>query len=277
MWGERGLGDGKLLKPRAIAIDQKNRLYVVDWSARIQVFDRDGNYLGPTWTTPDYTNGRPSGLSIDPDGNLIVSDSHYSCLRIYSPKGKLLRTIHPETKSTEDQTGYICDAIQDEDGYLYVAEFGDIQRITKLDRDGSIVQSWGDSGNAPGHFARIRAMVFGPDDNLYVADAANHRIQVFSKEGELIRYWGSSGNEPGQLSYPYDLDFTTGENPVLYVLEFGNNRVQKFTPEGKSLGIWGGAGREPGKLFSPWGLAVDRYGSVHVLDSENHRVQRIRF
>jgi len=53
--------------------------------------------------------------------------------------------------------------------------------------------------------------------------------------------------------------------------------VQKFTAGGEPLGTWGGPGREPGRLHCPWGLAVDRQGRVHVLDTENHRVQRFRF
>src|SRR5579859_4349272 len=84
VWGRQGVGDGELEKPRAAAIDAQDRIYLVDFTARIQVFNRDGRYLGPTWTTPDYRNGRPSGLSIDRDGNLLVSDSHYHCLRVYS-------------------------------------------------------------------------------------------------------------------------------------------------------------------------------------------------
>src|SRR5438045_1721650 len=91
VWGRRGVQDGELVKPRAVAIDAQDRLYIVDWTARLQVFDRDGKHLGATWTTPDYRNGRPSGLSIDRDGNLLVSDSHYHRLRVYSPAGKLLR------------------------------------------------------------------------------------------------------------------------------------------------------------------------------------------
>jgi hypothetical protein len=53
--------------------------------------------------------------------------------------------------------------------------------------------------------------------------------------------------------------------------------VQKFTADGKSLGVWGGPGREPGQLHDPWALAVDSKGRVHIVDTENHRVQRIRF
>ena len=136
---------------------------------------------------------------------------------------------------------------------------------------------WGEPGSAPGQFARIRAMTFGPEGHIYLVDACNHRIQVFSKDGKLVRYWGSPGNEPGQLSYPYDLAFSRDPEPHLYVVEYGNHRVQKFTAAGKTLGTWGGPGREPGRLSNPWALVVDSKGSVHVLDSDNHRVQRIDF
>jgi DNA-binding beta-propeller fold protein YncE len=277
VWGKRGVVDGDLVKPRAIAIDAQDHLYLVDYTARIQVYDRDGNYLGPTWTTPDYRNGRPSGLSIDRDGNLLVSDSHYHCLRIYSPDGKQLRVIGGQAGSGPGQFGYISDAVQDEDGFFYVAEFGDNNRISKLDAGGHFVQCWGAAGEEPGQFARARALALGPDGLLYVADACNHRIQVFARDGKLVRVWGTAGTEPGQLAYPYDLAFSKGKTPYLYVVEYGNARVQKFTPEGQSLGVWGGPGREPGKLANPWALAVDSRGRVHVVDSENDRVQRIDF
>src|SRR5436309_10869032 len=88
VWGRRGVQPGDMVRPRAIAIDKDDRLYLVDFTARIQVFDRDGQYLDIGWTTPDYRAGRPSGLSIDQKGNLLVSDSHYHCIRVYSPQGK---------------------------------------------------------------------------------------------------------------------------------------------------------------------------------------------
>jgi DNA-binding beta-propeller fold protein YncE len=277
VWGKRGVQPGDFVRPRAIAYDPgRDRLYIVDFTARIQEYDLDGHYLDRTWTTPDYRNGRPSGLSIDPDGNLLVSDSHYHCLRVYSPDGVELRPpIGGEAGTGPGQLGYVSAALQDADRNFYVGEFGENQRITKLDRDGHFIKSWGSPGNEPGQFARIRAMKLGPDGNLYVADACNHRIQVFTRDGELVRCWGSPGSEPGQLSYPYDLAF--GPRGELYVVENGNCRVQKFTAEGESLGCWGLCGREPGQFASPWALAVDKRGRIHVVDTENHRVQRIRF
>src|SRR5438132_681445 len=184
VWGSRGIQDGEFVRPRAVAIDSHDRLYIVDYTARIQIFDRDGNYLGPTWTTPDYRDGRPSGLSIDRDNNLIVSDSHYHCFRIwrFTDDGfEELKKIGGEGGTGPGQLGYVSDVVQDQEGFYYVAELGQ------------------------------------------------------------------------------------------------NHRVQKFTADGRSLGCWGGPGREPGQLHNPWALAVDSKGRVHVLDTENHRVQRIKF
>ena len=247
----------------------------MDFTARIQVYDRDGVYLGPTWTTPDYRQGRPSGLGIDRDGNLLVCDSHYHCVRIYSPEGKELRRLGGTPGPAPGQFGYVSDVVQDADGCYFLSEFGANDRITKLDPEGKYLLSWGRMGSEPGEFQRVRALALGPDGNLYVADACNHRIQVFDRMGKLVRHWGETGLEPGKLSYPYDLAFNAAGD--LYVVEYGNHRVQKFTAEGKSLGCWGMAGGEPGCFHCPWGLAIDSKGCVHVVDTENHRVQRLKF
>lgn len=276
VWGKHGIMPGEIVRPRAIAMDANDRLYLVDWTARIQAFDRDGNHQGVTWTTPNFARGRPSGLSVDFEGNLVVSDSHYCCVRIYSPEGKLLRTVGGDEGAKPGQFGYVSDALRDEAGNFYISEFGENHRITKLKADGSFVKCWGAPGSEPGQFARIRAMAWGPDALLYVADSCNHRIQVFDRDGELKRIWGNAGKEPGRLSYPYDLAFSP-KGEFVYVVEFGNQRVQKFTPVGESKGVWGEPGREPGKLAGPWALAVDSRGSVHVVDSGNDRVQRLDF
>jgi hypothetical protein len=82
VWGKRGQMPGDVVRPRAVAIDGQDRLFLVDFTARVQAYDLDGNFLGASWTPPDYRNGRPSGLGIDRDGNLIVCDSHYHTVRI---------------------------------------------------------------------------------------------------------------------------------------------------------------------------------------------------
>ncbi|MEM6471027.1 MAG: hypothetical protein AAF802_15820, partial [Planctomycetota bacterium] len=63
LWGRRGQSEGRFLKPRAIAIDRNDLLYIVDTTGRIQVFDADGEWLR-AWKTPQTANGRPTGMAI---------------------------------------------------------------------------------------------------------------------------------------------------------------------------------------------------------------------
>lgn len=274
VWGSLGRSEGRLQKPRAMAIDAKDQLYIVDMTARIQVFDADGNYLR-AWQTPAHANGRPTGLGIDRDGNICVADTHYFRVLIYSPQGELLRTIGGTHGTGPGQFGFVTDVAQDSQGNYYVSEFGEYDRVQKFTRDGKFLLEWGGHGSEPGKFMRPQCLVMDEQDRLWVCDACNHRIQVFNTSGELVQKWGTAGGEPGQLYYPYGL--VLGDDNELYVIEYGNHRVQKFTRDGQSLGCWGTHGREPGQMHNPWALARDSQGRLHLLDSNNHRVQRIRF
>lgn len=273
VWGRQGLADGRFQKPRAMTIDSEDRLYIVDMSARIQVFTPDGQFLRG-WQTPEHVRGRPTGLSIARDGRVLVADTHYYRVLIYSADGKLLKTMGGTRGPGPGEFGLVTDIVDDAEGNLYVAEYGQFDRIQKFNRDGKFLQQWGGHGSKPGQFVRPQKLAFDAEQHLWVTDACNHRIQVFDTSGKLLRCWGQQGGGLGQLKYPYDLALD-GQGHV-YVCEFGNHRVQKFTLDGKSLGAWGHSGRKSGELFNPWALAYDSRGRLHVLDTGNHRVQRIR-
>lgn len=279
VWGTFGTGRGQFRKPRAVAIDPEDRLYIVDTTARIQVFDRDGRYLRG-WSTPESAYGNPSGLGWDREGNLLVADTHYSRVLVYRRTGHLLedRTLGGSTGAAPGQFHFVTDAVQDSAGNYYVAEYGNIDRIQKLSPEGHFLCQWGTNGDAPGQFNRPNSLALDASGHLWVADASNHRIQVFDTSEEpprLVLVWGAEGSGPGQLRYPYDV--WPAEDGIVYVAEFGNHRIQKFTREGEPLAVAGGPGREPGQFYQPWGLAVDSEGAIHVMDTYNHRVQRIRF
>ena len=278
VWGRRGISEGRLQKPRAMAVDDQDQLYVVDMTGRIQVFTADGEYLRG-WRTPAVDNGKPSGLTIDRDGNLLVADTHYFQVLVYSPLGELLenRTIGGTCGHGPGEFNFVTDAVQDSAGNYYVGEYGEYDRIQKFGPDGRFLLQWGSHGSEPGQFVRPNNLAVDDQDRVWVADSCNHRIQVFDTSGneaKLVKIWGEHGTQPGQLSYPYDL--VLDGNGHLYVCEFGNHRVQKFTLDGESLGCWGVSGRRQGELSQPWALALDSRGQLHILDTYNHRVQTIR-
>ncbi len=273
VWGRRGISDGRLQKPRAMAIDRSDRIYIVDMTARIQVFTPQGDFLHK-WQTPDHQFGKPTGLSIGNDGNVIVANTHYYEVLIYTPDGQLLKRMGGVKGQQPGEFGLVTHAVQDSHNNYYVAEYGEFDRIQKFSPDGKFILQWGGHGSEPGQFIRPQKMAVDKEDHIWVADACNHRIQVFDSQGKLLKIWGKEGSQPGELYYPYDL-ILAGDGTI-YVCEFGNHRVQRFTRDGRSLGCWGSEGRGEGQLFNPWALVRDSQGLIYVLDTNNHRVQVVR-
>jgi sugar lactone lactonase YvrE len=260
-----------------MAIDEQDQLYIVDMTARIQVFTPEGEYLR-SWKTPESTNGRPTGMSIDRDGNLCVADTHYFRMLVYTPEGRWLedRTIGGQSGSEPGQFNFVTDIAQDSQGNYYIAEYGEYDRVQKFTRDGRFIMQWGRHGVELGEFIRPQSIVVDHQDHVWVADACNHRIQVFEvtgTEARLVKTWGRQGSALGELNYPYGLQLD-GQGHV-YLCEFGNHRVQKFTLDGELVGWWGHNGRRDGELCQPWTAQLDSRGRLHVLDSYNHRVQTI--
>ena len=278
VWGRRGSSDGRLQKPRAMTIDRDDQLYIADMTGRIQVFTADGQFLRG-WHTPQSDNGKPCGLSFDLRGNLLVADTHYYRVLVYTPEGRLLedQTIGGICGSRPGEFSFVTDCVQDSRGNFYVSEYGESDRVQKFSPDRKFLLQWGSHGTEPGQFSRPQSLAIDQQDLVWVTDARNHRIQVFDASGtaaKLVKIWGQHGSQPGQLSYPYGLVLDgTGQ---VYVAEFGNHRVQKFTRDGESLGVWGTNGRRSGELYQPWALVMDSQGRIHILDTYNHRVQRIR-
>jgi DNA-binding beta-propeller fold protein YncE len=270
VWGRRGISEGRLLKPRAITIDDQDQLYIVDTTGRIQVFDADGNLLR-YWQTPQTENGRPTGLAIQaPHGDgenrrprLLVADTHY-----YEQIGGTAGFL-------PGQFAFVTDAVCDDQGCYYIGEYNASDRIQKFDPDGNFLTQWGGNGNEPGKFVRPQSLhVQG--DMLWVVDSCNHRIQRFDirpETPELIDVWGGPGTKPGEFFYPYDLAIAS--DGTILIVEYKNNRIQRLDRDGTWIASWGGPGFDPGQLNQPWGIAVDSQDRVHVLDSNNHRVQRL--
>ena len=70
-FGRLGSGDGELKGPHVLAFDSQGRLFVADRSnSRVAIFDQDGKFIA-AWKQ----FGRPSGIFIDKNDMLYVSDS----------------------------------------------------------------------------------------------------------------------------------------------------------------------------------------------------------
>ncbi len=275
VWFETGVGPGQTVYPRGITYSKRDDcFFLVDRMARIQRIDHNGKPIGE-WRMPNWERGKPTGLSVGPDGNVYIADTHYARVAVYTPEGKFLKDWGTFGREP-GQFIYPTDVAFDKAGNIYVSEYGDNDRIQVFDpNDHKVLRIIGKFGQGDGEFARPQSMVID-DEILYVTDSCNHRISVFKIDGTFIRHIGCIGTGLGQFRFPYGLDEDQGGH--LVVAEFGNNRVQLIDKKtGKGLATWGAAGREVGQLAYPWAAAVDRSGRIVTVDSGNNRLQVFRF
>ena len=272
IFGDRGLGPGQFVYPRALATAPDGCVFVVDKSARIQRFGPEGEFE-TGWQMPEWEAGKPTGLTVDDRGRVLVADTHYHRVLIFDRDGHELARFGSLGEAC-GQFMYPTAVAVAHEGWLYVSEYGGNDRITRFTPDFEPIESFGGQDAGESALLRPQAMTFDAQGTLWVADACHHRICRFSRTGELLGSFGRPGRGPGQLQYPYDL--AIADDGTLLVCEYGNNRVQRFDLGGCSLGLWGEPGRKPGQLAYPWGVARGANGWLYVLDSGNNRVQILK-
>ena len=270
--GRRGTGVGEFNKPRSLAVDREDNLYIVDLTGRVQKFSPEGKYL-LAWQMPQTDKGKPKGMCRDGEGNIVVVEPHYSRVNHHAPDGKLVKQWG--THGTNDgQLAFPRAVATDRGGNIFVSEYGLRERVQLFaSSNATFLQTTGHDGTANGEFNRPEGLDVDGQGRLFVADSCNHRIQVFSGEGKWLASYGSAGSGKGQLSYPYDVRVDGAG--FQFVCEFGNSRIQVFDREHQPVEVIGRAGSAPGEFSNPWSIALDSHGNLYVADAQNHRVQKL--
>lgn len=133
-------------------------------------------------------------------------------------------------------------------------------------------------GNGASQFGLPMGAFVDPKGNVYIADAVNHRIQLW-KPGDLVGTTVVGGKGEGsandQLNYPTGVFVDVAGN--IYVADQNNHRIQYFA-KGATIGttVAGGlgAGNSTYQLNFPASVFVDSYGNIYIADAGNHRVQK---
>jgi ABC-type Fe3+ transport system permease subunit/DNA-binding beta-propeller fold protein YncE len=271
-WGHRGNGVGEFNKPRALACDAQDNVYIVDMTGRVQKFAPNGQYL-LSWQMPQTDKGKPKGMDLDRDGNVIVVEPHYNRINHHGTDGKLVYQWGPQG-TNEGQLIFPRSVAVNSKGELYISEYGMVERVQRFSPRGTnfLGVIGKGAGEGPGEFRRAEGVGVDAQDRVFVADSCNHRVQIFSREGKFIREHGKAGGGTNEMSYPYDVRIDRAGYE--FVCEFGNSRVQVFDRDGRFVEVLGGIGGEAGKMNNPWSICLDSKGNLYVADSGNHRVQK---
>ncbi|RQO70380.1 hypothetical protein DBR43_20385 [Pedobacter sp. KBW06] len=219
--GEEGLLNGnaltaQFLNPRYLTIDASNNLYVTDngnncirkisSSGQVTTFAGSGQFGADDGPAATATIAEPTGITIDPSGNIYVSHlADYGFIRKITPGGQVIRIAGDFTPGS-----YL-------DGVAGVARFRDIANM-KSDADGNIYIA--DSGNSV-----IRK--YDPKTNMVTTFAGFYNY-VTDGNGRQ-RSTGTFKDGPAnQAIFNVPFDFEIGLKGEFYVADQTNNMVRKI-------------------------------------------------
>jgi DNA-binding beta-propeller fold protein YncE len=270
-----GLDDAALVpqvlqRPAAVVGDEAGRLYVSDTSRQaVFVFDEAAGEL-QLWDRADglLRFVSPVGLAVAP-GRLYVADADLGAVFVLDAQGEPRGVIG--RGRLKRPTGLARDAAR---GWLYVADTY-AHDIKVFDDAGTLLRVIGQRGEGAGEFNYPSHLAFVQDE-LYVTDTLNSRIQIFGPEGGApLRVLGRRGLVLGDLVRPKGVS-VDGEGNV-YVIESYYDSLLVYSRQGEFLMPIGGTGKATGRFYLPAGVWVDARNRVHIADMFNGRVVLFQF
>ena len=235
-------GRNEVMGPVALALGEPGELFAVitriDKNCNIARYSvgeyQDQEELLSTFGARGVGPGKmewPSGIALDSDRNVYVTDAWTDSVSVFSNDGEYVRSFG----SSGDGAGQFRRpsgiAIDADDNLLVVDTVN--HRVQKLDRDGNPLTQWGRLGKAEGEFRSPWGVTIDGDGFIYVADHENHRVQKFDADGGFVFSLGSYGEGEGEFDHPSDVAIDPDGD--IYVCDYANHRVQAFDAEGNYI------------------------------------------
>lgn len=176
-----------LVMPGSLAIDRENRLlYVSDVELdQVLVYDADTlklkRKIGTTGHNHELTSpgdfAKPTGLAVDPDGNLYVADTLNDRIEIFDADGKFISTFG----KNGDGPGYFArpkGVAIDGDGHIWVAD-GMQDRVQVFNQETRLLISFGGHGLLPGMFQGLVGITIDKMNRVFTSEIFPGRVQQF--------------------------------------------------------------------------------------------------
>src|SRR5262245_20567499 len=171
----------------------------------------------------------------DAAGNLLVTDATLANVQVFDRlTGKFLGKFGGKGDGPgqfQKPEGIAVDP----DGNIYVADYMS-GSIKKFDKSFKHLKTFSGYGRGDGENMESEFMSVG-HGSLYMAEAGNHRVDVFDLNGQFKFSFGGKGTAPGQMQRPEAAKVHPNGN--VYGSDHGHNRVQSTTTTGNVSRQWG--------------------------------------
>ena len=280
-----------------VATNSKGHIFVYTRSAntRLFEFDQNGTYVREIGEG-NYGFEFAHSVRVDSEDNIWVVDEGTNMVIKFNPAGRVVMVIghRPDAVtgmlSTVGVTvppaekyilGRPTDVAWDPQGNIFVSDGYTNHRVVKYDKNGLFVRQVGSekAGSEPSQFNTPHGIAVDAKGNVYVADRANHRMQVLDNNLVLRSIYDNIGDSwtvcisPG----PHQYLFTSNSNPN------GNTpgswditgEIYKMELDGTILGRFGHASKEFGGFQVVHMMDCRNPNEIIVAEIEAWRVQKL--
>jgi DNA-binding beta-propeller fold protein YncE len=183
----REINDKSMTRPNGVVVDSKHdRVYVVDTGnseageQNVKIFDRAGKRIGAIGGAPggDFSQfSYPTYVTLDPEGNVFVSDTLNSRVQKFDHQGNFVTSIGKPGSNWgefDKPKGVALDTF----GNVYVVDTN-WSNVQIFNPKGQILLFFGGRGPIPGMMKNPLSIAIDRNNRIYVGDYLNHRIGVY--------------------------------------------------------------------------------------------------
>lgn len=244
--------------PAGIAADASGNLFVADARNNrirkitpggvVSTFAGTGAAGSANGMALAATFNNPTGVAVDPAGNVYVADRVNNLIRKITAAGAVSTLAGSGAAGASDGAGvaatfdYPQGLAVDASGNVFVAD-GNNHKIRKISPIGivSTLAGTGSAGSTDGDGAVARfdtpyAVAVSSDGSVvYVGDTNNHTVRKITSAGLVSTIAGSAGtlgdvDGVGSVArFHYTNGIALGVSGDLFVSDFGNNKIRKIT------------------------------------------------
>jgi sugar lactone lactonase YvrE len=293
--------------PAGVVVDATGNIYVTDYGNNlirkitpagvVSTFAGSGNQGILDGTDSLASFNLPTGITIDKQGNLFVTDKGSDLIRKITPAQVVTTVAGVDSASSANgaasKAGFFSPTgiVADGSGNLYIADAGN--NAIRLMTSGGTVSTiaTNDSTNdisTPTAFNNPTGVALDGFGNVYVANYLNSNILMLNSSAVVSNY-ADTGRVQGNMNGPapaatffYPNSVAVDAQGNVFVADGINNLIREISKAG-IVSTFAGSGL-PGAVDStgtaasfngPAGLAFDKNGNLYVADTNNNLIRKI--